>query len=55
MEHYHHRKHENSRLGRPNRMFWVNMSLRLVVMYVVMSTMIDVIRDFRNNLNSSSP
>lgn len=37
--------------GRPYLMFWVNMSLSLVVMYVAMFTMIDGVGDFRNNLN----
>lgn len=33
------------------RMFWINMALGLIVMYVVMFSMIDGIHDFRNNLN----
>lgn len=37
--------------GRPYRMFWINMILGLVVMYVVMFSMIDGLSDFRNNLN----
>ncbi|MAM41246.1 MAG: DUF305 domain-containing protein [Erythrobacter sp.] len=37
--------------GRPYLMFWVNMALGLVVMYVVMFSMIDGWGDFRNNLN----
>lgn len=37
--------------GRPYLMFWVNMILGLIVMYVVMFSMIDGPRDFRNNLN----
>lgn len=37
--------------SRPYLMFWVNMGLALAVMYVVMFTMIDSFRDFRNNLN----
>ena len=37
--------------GRPYLMFWVNMALGLVVMYVVMFSMIDSWVDFRNNLN----
>jgi uncharacterized protein (DUF305 family) len=37
--------------GHPYLMFWVNMSLSLVVMYVVMFAMIDGWSDFRNNLN----
>ena len=32
-------------------MFWINMALGLVVMYVVMFSMIDGMDDFRNNLN----
>ena len=50
MEHDH-RKHENRGHSRPYLMFWVNMILGLVVMYVVMFTMIDGTGDFRNNLN----
>lgn len=37
--------------GRPYLMFWINMVLGLVVMYVVMFSMIDGPGDFRNNLN----
>jgi hypothetical protein len=37
--------------GRPYMMFWINMGLGLVVMYVVMFSMIDGPGDFRNNLN----
>ncbi|AXO16414.1 MAG: DUF305 domain-containing protein [Rhodobacteraceae bacterium] len=37
--------------GRPYLMFWINMILGLVVMYVVMFSMIDGWGDFRNNLN----
>lgn len=37
--------------GRPYIMFWINMALGLVVMYVVMFSMIDGLYDFRNNLN----
>lgn len=37
--------------ARPYLMFWVNMALSLVVMYVVMFTMIDGWADFHNNLN----
>lgn len=37
--------------GRPYLMFWINMGLGLVVMYVVMFSMIDGPGDFRNNLN----
>ncbi|MBB3811127.1 hypothetical protein FHS81_003240 [Pseudochelatococcus contaminans] len=32
-------------------MFWINMALGLIVMYVVMFSMIDGFQDFRNNLN----
>ncbi|MEN3142891.1 DUF305 domain-containing protein [Ochrobactrum sp. WV_118_8] len=32
-------------------MFWINMTLGLVVMYVVMFSMIDGWSDFRNNMN----
>lgn len=37
--------------GRPYLMFWINMILGLIVMYVVMFSMIDGWSDFRNNLN----
>ena len=37
--------------GRPYLMFWINMILCLIVMYVVMFSMIDGWGDFRNNLN----
>ncbi len=37
--------------GRPYLMFWINMALGLVVMYVVMFSMIDGLVDFKNNLN----
>ena len=37
--------------GRPYLMFWINMILGLVVMYVVMFSMIDGWGDSRNNLN----
>lgn len=37
--------------GKPYLMFWVNMILGLIVMYVVMFSMIDGWSDFRNNLN----
>jgi hypothetical protein len=37
--------------GRPYLMFWINMILGLIVMYVVMFSMIDGPADFRNNLN----
>lgn len=43
--------HAGHGAGRPYLMFWVNMALGLVVMYVVMFTMIDGFGDFRNNLN----
>lgn len=47
VEHKHNGKHG----GRPYLMFWINMALGLLVMYAVMFSMIDGIRDFRNNLN----
>lgn len=37
--------------GHPYLMFWLNMALGLVVMYVVMFSMIDGVHDFRHNLN----
>ena len=37
--------------GRPYLMFWINMGLGLLVMYVVMFSMIDGFHDFHNNLN----
>ena len=45
------RHHENHGAGRPYLMFWINMALGLIVMYVVMFSMIDGFQDFRNNLN----
>lgn len=39
------------RHGRPYRLFWINMALGLVVMYVVMFSMIDTGADFHHNLN----
>ena len=43
--------HQNHGSGdHPYLMFWTNMALGLIVMYVVMFTMIDGLRDFRNNL-----
>ncbi|PJI87201.1 DUF305 domain-containing protein [Sphingomonas koreensis] len=36
---------------RPYRMFWINMILGLIVMYIVMFSMIDGWSDFHNNLN----
>ncbi|MGY6249113.1 DUF305 domain-containing protein [Bosea thiooxidans] len=53
----HHQAHEHPSQadqgshGRPYLMFWLNMILGLIVMYVVMFSMIDGWRDFRNNLN----
>lgn len=44
-----HEHHEHG--GRPYLMFWINMALGLIVMYVVMFSMIDGLHDFRNNLN----
>ena len=46
-----HARHAGDPLGRPYLMFWVNMLLGLIVMYIVMFTMIDGTGDFRNNLN----
>ena len=48
-----HSGHESSHSGhgRPYLMFWLNMGLGLVVMYLVMFSMIDGWGDFRNNLN----
>lgn len=46
-----HEGHKARSHGRPYLMFWINMILGLVVMYVVMFTMIDGLGDFRNNLN----
>lgn len=43
--------HKQGSHSKPYMMFWVNMALSLVVMYVVMFTMIDGADDFRNNLN----
>ncbi len=37
--------------GCPYLMFWANMALGLVVMYLVMFSMIDGWGDFRNNIN----
>jgi len=42
---------DHSSRGRPYLMFWINMILGLIVMYVVMFSMIDGWSDFRNNLN----
>ncbi len=49
----HNSSHEHSDVGagRPYLMFWINMVLGLIVMYVVMFSMIDGFHDFRNNLN----
>lgn len=44
-----HEHHEHG--GRPYLMFWINMALGLIVMYVVMFSMIDGLHDFRNNVN----
>ena len=44
-----HSEHVNH--GRPYLLFWINMFLGLIVMYVVMFSMIDGISDFRNNIN----
>lgn len=45
-KHQHGGSHSN-----PYLMFWINMALGLIVMYVVMFSMIDGVYDFRNNLN----
>lgn len=45
-----HREHGASS-GRPYLMFWINMALGLIVMYLVMFSMIDRAHDFQNNLN----
>ncbi len=49
----HNGKHEHADHGegRPYLMFWINMALGLIVMYVVMFSMIDGFQDFRHNLN----
>ncbi|GAA5542349.1 DUF305 domain-containing protein [Ochrobactrum sp. 30A/1000/2015] len=44
-------EHADHGAGRPYVMFWINMALGLIVMYVVMFSMIDGFQDFRNNLN----
>ena len=44
-------EHADHGTGRPYLMFWINMALGLIVMYVVMFSMIDGFQDFRNNLN----
>jgi hypothetical protein len=44
-------EHSGHGAGRPYLMFWINMALGLIVMYVVMFSMIDGTHDFRNNLN----
>lgn len=46
-----HDKKDGSNGDHPYLMFWGNMILGLVVMYIVMFTMIDGLADFRNNLN----
>lgn len=51
MRHDQHAGHDHDGKGRPYLMFWINMALGLAVMYVVMFTMIDGVRDFRNNFN----
>lgn len=45
-----HHEHGGS-AGGTYLMFWINMALGLIVMYVVMFSMIDGVHDFRNNLN----
>ncbi|SMQ67557.1 protein of unknown function [Devosia lucknowensis] len=56
--HHGHEAHDNRSMspghsghGRPYLMFWINMVLGLIVMYVVMFSMIDGWHDYRNNLN----
>ncbi len=53
MEHTSHTTDDGhgKRTHRPYLMFWINMGLALIAMYIVMFTMIDGIHDFRNNLN----
>lgn len=48
---HHSPQHVQGSHSRPYMMFWVNMALSLVVMYVVMFSMIDGWGDFRNNIN----
>lgn len=48
---HNHGQRDHGRHGRPYLMFWINMGLGLIVMYVVMFSMIDGPGDFRNNLN----
>ena len=50
-DHTSHGGHSRGSHGRPYLMFWINMILCLIVMYVVMFSMIDGWGDFRNNLN----
>lgn len=50
-DHTSHGGHSRGSHGRPYLMFWINMILGLIVMYVVMFSMIDGWGDFRNNLN----
>lgn len=49
--HDHSSRADHGSHGRPYVMFWLNMILGLIVMYVVMFSMIDGWREFRNNLN----
>lgn len=46
-----HGQHDGTDHGRPYLMFWLNMILGLVVMYLVMFSMIDGLSDYWNNLN----
>lgn len=48
---HHSPQHAQGSHSKPYIMFWINMALGLVVMYVVMFSMIDGMDDFRNNLN----
>lgn len=52
-DHSHHQMsdHKHSAHSRSYLMFWLNMGLSLIVMYVVMFSMIDGWGDFQNNLN----
>lgn len=44
-------EHTDHGAGHPYLMFWINMALGLIVMYIVMFSMIDGFHDFQNNLN----
>jgi uncharacterized protein (DUF305 family) len=51
MSHQDHNSSSQDNKTRPYLLFWLNMILGLVVMYVVMFSMIDGTGDFKNNLN----